>query len=255
VDKLSIQPVRPPRTLVAETTNNLRQAIREGTLAPGRELPTEPQLASQLGVSRGTLRQAIAALVQEGLLSRRQGLGTFVVRHTAQLRNVLNANSGVTDLIKSGGREPGTRVLRVSRTTADERVARLLDVEVGDPVVLVERTRTADDVPVAHTIDYLPVTRLEELGFPVGDLERLLQERESLYACLRAMGMAVHSAVCEVNVAAADKALADALQLRPATPLLVLSQTDYSANGVAMLFSDEFLAGPLTVQVLRTGPD
>lgn len=255
MDKLSIQPVRPPRTLVAETTNNLRQAIREGTLAPGRELPTEPQLAAQLGVSRGTLRQAIAALAQEGLLSRRQGLGTFVVRHTAQLRNVLNANSGVTDLIKSGGREPGTRMLRVSRTTADERVAKLLDVEVGEPVVLVERTRTADDVPVAHTIDYLPVTRLEGLGFPVGDLERLLQERESLYACLRAMGMAVHSAVCELNVAPADKALADALQLRPATPLLVLSQTDYSANGVAMLFSDEFLAGPLTVQVLRTGPD
>jgi GntR family transcriptional regulator len=255
VDKPSIQPVRPPRTLVAETTTNLRQAIREGTLAPGRELPTEPQLALQLGVSRGTLRQAIAALVQEGLLSRRQGLATFVVRHTAQLRNVLNSNSGVTDMIRSGGREPGTRELRVSRGTADERVAKLLGIDVGEAVIVVERTRTADDVPVAHTVDFLPVTRLEVRGFPVADLERLLQERESLYACLRAMGMAVHSAVCEVNVAAADKALANTLQLRPATPLLWLSQTDYSANGVAVLYSDEFLAGPLTVQVLRTGPD
>jgi DNA-binding GntR family transcriptional regulator len=85
-------PVRAHRTLAAEVTANLRQAILSGSLSPEHELPPEPELARQLGVSRGTVRQAVTILEHEGLLSRRQGLGTFIVPHTARLRNVLNAN-------------------------------------------------------------------------------------------------------------------------------------------------------------------
>jgi GntR family transcriptional regulator len=255
VDNPLITPVRPPRTLVAETTDNLRRAIQDGVLAPGRELPTEPQLARQLGVSRGTLRQAIAALEQEGLVSRRQGLGTFVVRHTAELRNVLNTNSGVTELIRSCGGVPGTRALQFSQQPADERVAKLLGISIAEPVLIVERTRTADDVPVALTIDFLPVERLASDGIQVNGLTDVLRERGSLYACLRDLGLAVHSAIGELSVTAADKRVAEALEVRRGAPLLLLQQTDYAANGTPVLFSDEYLTGHLTVQVLRKGPD
>jgi GntR family transcriptional regulator len=255
VDNPLITPVRPPRTLVAETTDNLRRAIQDGVLAPGRELPTEPQLARQLGVSRGTLRQAIAALEQEGLVSRRQGLGTFVVRHTAELRNVLNTNSGVTELIRSCGGVPGTREFRLSQQPADERVAKLLGISVAEPVLIVERTRTADEVPVALTIDFLPVQRLAGGGIQVDGVTSLLQELGSLYTSLRNLGLAVHSAVGELSVAAADKRVAEALEVRRGTPLLLLRQTDYAANGTAVLYSDEYLTSLLTVQVLRKGPD
>jgi GntR family transcriptional regulator len=205
-------------------------------------------------VSRGTLRQSIAILEQEGLLSRRQGLGTFIVPHTARLRNVLNTNFGITDLIRDTGGRPATSRLNVSSGTAEERVAKKLGISVEEPVAVIERIRTADDLPVAYTTDFLPVRHLQSRGLDVEGLEQVLRDRGSLYACLRDMGLVVDGGVTDLRAATADRRLAAALQVKVGAPLLLLEQIDYGANGMVVLYSDEYLPAYLTVQVWRKGP-
>jgi len=247
-------PVHARRTLAAEVTATLRQAIRSGSISPEREFPAESELARQLGVSRGTLRQAISVLEHEGLLSRRQGLGTFIVPHTARLRNVLNANYGLTELITSIGERPGTSHLAVSSVPADEVLAQKLGTAVGEPLALVERVRTADDVPVAFTLDYLPLAHLTARGMTIEGLEQVFRERGSLYAVLRDLGTMIDGGLADLRAVTAAPKVAAALGIKVGEPLLLLGQSDYSPSGRVALYSDEYLPSHLMVQVWRKGP-
>lgn len=247
-------PIRAPRTLVAEVTANLRRAIQTGALSLERELPAEPELARQLGVSRGTLRAAIATLEHEGLLARHQGVGTFVVSHTKQLRNVLNRNYGITELVRDIGGTPGTRDITVSTAAATDHVAEKLGIEPGEPVVVVRRVRTADDVRVAYTTDFLSVRALEQGGLEPGRLEAGIRERDSLYSILRDHGLIVDGGIADLRAVTADREVAAALSVKLGVPLLLLSQIDYASRGDVVLYSDEYLPPHLPVQVWRKGP-
>ncbi len=247
-------PVQARRTLAAEVTSTLRQAIQNGSISPEHEFPAEPELARQLGVSRGTLRQAITILEHEGLLSRRQGLGTFIVPHTARLRNVLNANYGLTELITSIGEVPGTSHLSVSQVPATERIAGKLGIAVGEPLAVIERVRTADGVPVAFTIDYVPASSLAARGMTIERLEPIFRDRGSLYSVLRDLGTVVDGGLADLRGVTADAKVAAALHIKVGEPLLLLGQIDYSPGGTVALYSDEYLPAHLTVQVWRKGP-
>ena len=253
-DSPPLVPIRPPRTLVAEVTANLRRAIQTGALSLDRELPAEPELARQLGVSRGTLRAAIAALEHEGLLARHQGVGTFVVPHTKRLRNVLNRNYGISDLVRDIGGQPGTRDLAVSTAAAKDDIAEKLGIDPEEPVVIVRRVRTADDVPVARTIDFLSVRALERHGLDVGRLEAEIREKQSLYAILRDVGLTVDGGIADLRAVTANRDVAAALRVKVGVPLLLLSQIDYAARSDVVLYSDEYLPPHLPVQVWRKGP-
>lgn len=247
-------PIRAPRTLVAEVTANLRRAIQTGALSLERELPAEPALARQLGVSRGTLRTAIANLEHEGLLARHQGVGTFIVSHAKRLRNVLNRNYGITELVRDIGGKPGTRDLTVSTTAAENHLAEKLRIEPGEMVVVVRRVRTADDVPVAYTIDFLSARALEQGHLDAGRLEKAIREKDSLYAILRDAGLIVDGGIADLRAVTANRDVASALSVKLGVPLLLLSQIDYASRGDVVLYSDEYLPPHLPVQVWRKGP-
>src|SRR5256884_3330335 len=88
--------------------NELSHRIDQGLLAAGTRLPSEPALASELGVSRATLREALRVLESEGLLRRAWGSGTYVAEDR-RVVNSLDANFGVTDAITSAGMRAGTQ--------------------------------------------------------------------------------------------------------------------------------------------------
>src|SRR5207245_7729752 len=93
-----------PRSV--QVRQKLTQRIDSGMLAAGSRLPSEPALASELGVSRATLREALRALESEGLVRRMWGSGTFVADRR-RVVNSLDVNFGVTDAIRAAGMEPG----------------------------------------------------------------------------------------------------------------------------------------------------
>src|SRR5215218_1608960 len=121
----------PPVTLIGQTKlasrvrEEVRDRIRDGRFSDGVQLPPEVELASSLGVSRTTVREALLQLEQEGLLIRRHGHGTFV-RSSARLRGSLNANLSATEVIRGHGMEPGTSHARVERRLAPPAVAEIL---------------------------------------------------------------------------------------------------------------------------------
>src|SRR5947208_17069337 len=87
--------------------SGLRRRVAAGDLSPGDRLPSEPELARKLGVSRSSLRAAIALLEEDGVLRRLHGSGTYVARQPP-LRNDLSRNFGVSSMIAAMGLEPGT---------------------------------------------------------------------------------------------------------------------------------------------------
>lgn len=241
--------------MASRAAAGLRDAIREGSYGVNGKLPAEPALSTALGVSRATVREAVSILEQEGLVFRKQGLGTFVLRALSGLTNNLNTNFGVTDMIVAAGKSPGTTGLDVTRTGADERVANQLSIPRGSPVLKIERTRTADMRPVAHTTDLISLDLLLDHGLDPQGLAAGLDADQSLYRTLRSAGILVQHGAAELSPIAADAALSERLEIAPGTLLFQLDQIDYRANGAPVLLSVEHLvAGLFAVQVYRRGP-
>src|ERR671936_773966 len=154
------------KTLTEISQEELRQAILGGTFRPGSQLPTEAELCEMLGVSRTVVREALRVLEDEGLVTRRHGVGTFVRNHPI-LKN-LNFNFGITEMIESAGLAPGTNYLAIRSEAADPEKADQLRVPEGTPLVTVERVRTADGRPVVYTLDTITESLIQRAEF---DLE------------------------------------------------------------------------------------
>jgi GntR family transcriptional regulator len=242
-------------SLAEQVVADLRAAIRDHAFGVNGQLPSEPDLSRQLGVSRPTIRQAIAVLEQEGYVSRRQGHGTFVISSVVALPDLLNVNHGVTEMIRAAGQEPGTSRTVISEGVADSRIGERLSVDEGASVVVIERSRTADGRPVAVTRDYFSVDELLAHGVPVGKLKDFAEAHDSLYASLADAGLAVTYGIAKVLPSRATPELATELGLKEDDDLLLLEQTDFADTGKPVLFSEEYLIpGPLAVYVFRRGP-
>src|SRR5512141_623437 len=166
------------KTLTEVALQELRQAITGGTFRPGSQLPTEAELCEALGVSRTVVREALRVLEDEGLVARRHGVGTFVRNHPI-LKN-LNFNFGITEMIESAGLKAGTSHLALQKEVADKQKADKLRVEVGTPLITIERVRTANGRPVVYSLDTLTEGLVQRAGF---DPQLLLTE--SIYSLLQ----------------------------------------------------------------------
>ncbi len=214
-----------PVPLYYQLSQQLEAAIEQGGLAPGSLLGNEIDLAARLGLSRPTVRQAIQSLVDKGLLVRRRGVGTQVLR--SQVRRPLELSSLYDDL-EAAGQHPATQVLRHETEPATARVAAALGVPEGSEVLLVERLRLAHGEPMAHLRNHLPAglldagpARLEETG---------------LYRLIRAAGITLHSARQTVGARAATAEEGARLAEPEGAPLLTMERTTYDDTGRAVEF-------------------
>ena len=216
----------------------------------GSQLPPEPELAAQMGVSRATLREALRSLEEEGLVRRTRGAGTFV-SDRARMANNLDANFGVTDAIRASGMEPGTEhgALRIEAASEDE--AERLDLQPGEDVVVVDRVRTADGRPVVLSRDILPARLTGQ------DAELLSKlESSSVYEVLeRELGAVIHHGLATFRPTRADGHVASRLQIAKGTLLLYIRQVDFDAEGRPIVSSHEHhLADAFEFSVVRRGP-
>jgi GntR family transcriptional regulator len=232
-----------------EVRATLRGYIEDGTWAAGSRVPAEPELARQLGVSRATLREALRALHDEGLIARKPGAGTYV-RRRLKLSNNLDVNFGVTDLIQATGMTAGTRNLRIFDATADQATAEALELPPEANIVVVERVRTADGTPVVFSRDVYPQSVL-----PGGseDIQRLTSA--SIYDFLEQYcGIIVDFGVARIFPAQASRKLAELLDIPRGALLLHLRQLDYDQAGHPVLLSEEWhLADAFEINVVRRG--
>src|SRR3954468_1855172 len=124
----------------------LAARICGGELRVGDRLPAERDLAEELSVSRGTIRQALDALATRGLVERGVGRGTFVAAGKVEVR--LHDVAGFTEQVARAGLQAHARVLRAGVKPAPEQVAAALALEPDAPVVRIERLRLAGRLPL-----------------------------------------------------------------------------------------------------------
>ena len=221
-------------TLYMMTVEAIHNYIEENNFEPGAMLPPENELCERLGVSRGTLREAMRALVEEGLIQRKQGIGTVVCNAQRPIKSTLDINEGVTEMIKGRGMVPGAQDTKVYEVVADKRLAAKLELKPGTPVVCIERVRTANGQKVAFTKDYLPESLLGK-----ADVPQIVDG--SLYSYIEdVLGIQLADSVLTIKAVKAKKELARILGVKPGALLMFLQQTDHDQNQKLLVYSEEY---------------
>jgi GntR family transcriptional regulator len=177
-----------------QVANDLRERIESGAWRPGQRIPGEQELTDLYGASRTTIRQALASLAQEGLISREPGRGSFVrdPTITAGPRNL----TSFSQEMRARGLEPSSRVLSIGIEPADEQVAAKLDLPEGSSVVRLERLRFGNGEAIGLQVAFLPAGAfpgLADVDFSkaslYGELERrydtVVEEAEETYLATR----------------------------------------------------------------------
>jgi GntR family transcriptional regulator len=216
---------RLARTLPAylQIEEELAARIEGGELHPGDRLPTERQLADQLGVSRMTVRQALARLEARGLVRRRQGSGTYAA--TPKLRQDASHLRGFFEQTIVQGVVPQTRLLEKSEILATRTLAAILDLRLGEPVYKVVRLRSAHGAPVVLETSFFPARRvpgLLELDVEHASIYRLMEEH---YAARPVR------AVQSLEPMVAQSAEAHLLQVPVGSALMLVERTAWDAAG------------------------
>jgi len=236
------------RPLLADVVRSeLKRLILGGEFAIGEKLPNEDRLCERFGVSRVTIREAVRGLIEDGLVVRRHGSGTYVTRRPL-IRNSLDVNFSYTDHFAASGFRPGRKLLGMRTIPAGEEDAAALDVPAGTPLREVRRVRTADGRPAIYSVDRIP---LEILGHDLDGADY----SGSLYRILTAADHPIAHAEAVLSPTVADKDLARILDVSPGTSIQGLRQVDYDEGGRPVMVSDEWhVTSVIELRVFRRGP-
>ncbi len=214
--------------------------------APGERLPAEPELARQMGVSRATLREAMRSFEGQGLIRRRQGVGTFVVGQSKVIETGLEVLESIESLASRMGLEVSMGDLSIEEVMADSEQAEALNVELGSRLVKVSRAILTDQRPVAFLVDILPEDILppNELkqGFTGSVLDLLL----------RRGAIQLSRSVAEIRAEAASAEIARALEIQRGDVLLLFTARLFTIDDRSIDYSQShFLPGYFRFQVVR----
>ena len=147
-------------TLFQKLHNQLAEII-ESTPA-GQKLKSEPELAAELGVSRATLREAMRSFESQGLIRRRQGVGTFVLDQRQNIESGLEILESIETQATRLGMDVKMGYLGINRSEAGEEFAHKLEIAPNSRIVSISRVIWVSDHPVAYLIDILPEDVLPE---------------------------------------------------------------------------------------------
>lgn len=197
--------------------NTLKRKIEAGFWHVGQKIPPERQLAKEFNVSRMTLRQAVQTLVDEGVLERRVGSGTYVA--SSKVQEKMSGITSFTQLTKAAGKVPSSKVISYMVTPASLSEAEKLNLKQNDPVLRMERVRYADDVPICFEVASVP-------EYLIRDFERM-QITSSLYQTLEHAGYKIGHAQQTVSAMLASERIADFLAIKRGDAILRLRQVTY----------------------------
>jgi len=242
-------------TLAQRVAEQIRSLVMEGILSPESQLPNEPDLSAYLSVSRSTVRSALTILEQGGFIQRRWGVGTFIAKNPPTYNN-LSINSGVTQLIRSSGAEPGNAEFFITVRPASEHIANRLSLEPGAPVVVLERVRLANDHRVVFCLDTLPKTlfRDQDGEIPLSEVEQYVRKKQSMYGFIRErLGKEIHHGVAWIRPLSAEAYLAEKLLIPRGSSVLHLEQVDFGDDEEPLALADEYyVADAFTFYIYRS---
>jgi GntR family transcriptional regulator len=209
--------------LYGRVASHIRERILSGRYVPGRRLPAEEALAKELGVSRPTVRSALALLNDEGVISTRRGVGSFVSQ--PRVRQTLAHLETLDEAISEQGLSPSTEVLDYLFTSPNDAARKALLLESDSQVLFVRRLHLIDDEPIALVEISLP----ETLG---AHFSRRDTEDHAFYDLLATRaGVELGTAVQSMRAESTSSFAARTLRTSEASPALVCERVTYAADG------------------------
>ncbi len=197
-------------------------------------LPSEGILMEKLGVSRYTVREALALLEQERMVYRVQGKGTFVNRKPINIESGLEKLDSITDIIKSFGYEPGTKWIGIERVKPTEDMMEKFGLEEGEFAITFKRMRTADGQPAAYLVDTIPEKYL-------GDRKYDNIRSESLFTFFEEeLGIVIEYAVTEIRPVFPREEMIKYLGVDRDSLFLLFHQLHYDRDGRLILYSFDY---------------
>lgn len=211
-----------PEPLYQQLYHILRSQIETGELRPGEAIPPEKRLTEQFGLSRVTARKALELLVEEGLIVRRPGKGTFV--SPTRLQENQTSLYGFAELMRSKYPDHTMEVLGFEVLPAGDELRPILALAPEERVVRIKRRHMLDKRPLAYAVIHLPY-----------DLGSLLTTQEvattPIYALITQKGnVVIKRAVQTVVAIAANQGVADLLNVAAGSPVLLVKRITYSAQ-------------------------
>jgi len=237
-------------SLAKQTQEILTERIKLGVYPPQSQIPPEYELASEFNVSRATVRSAISALVERGLVVRRHGVGTFVSQRSG-LSNPLNEAIDFNEMIANNGFKPGVSHIQTRLVPPAPEIAQILKLN-SDQLVLKEyKIFTADDKPVIYCLNIMATWMLAE---------ELLQEivtrpeiTEPLYQFLEQNSdQRVEYFIAKIKADIGQNCSFPDLSLDPVSPILVIEETAHNPQEIPLWYSLEYYPeSNMTFELIR----
>lgn len=213
------------KPLYAQVKNQLLQRLIDKTWAPGEALPSEQQLAGELGVSQGTVRKALDELTDENIVIRRQGRGTFVAEHTQERALFQYFMLSPDEGAKGDDHFPQSQVLNLTSGSATHRERLALDLAANDQVWRLERNRSVNGSPLIAEKIVIPKALFEKLD----EIDPLPNNVYALFD--QNFSQSIVRAEEKLKAVGAEEALAKRLGCAPQTPVLKIDRIAYALSG------------------------
>lgn len=222
--------VRPSPSLTTQTAITLRNYLHRQFIDGGK-LPGEHELAERLGVNRGTLRGALKLLEQEGLITRRQGDGTYANAHVINIKTRFDELIEYQQLIQLSGYESQRTILSVEIEKASDEIAGRLNIKPRSPLLVMRQVLSADCNPAIYLDDALPV----------GLIKEEYDEREIQESFFNFLEEKCHIrfdyTISEIEPCVCHGPIAEILKLEPCQAALKATATCYDENSQPFMYS------------------
>lgn len=206
--------------------------IKEGIFKEGDKLPTEPQLAKQLNVSRSTLREAIKLLQIQGILTSKNGIGTYVNRINHEIKSSLNLLQSTKTMLSNSGIAASQSDMNIyKRSITDEWKEKL---NCDEQVTIIERIRHSEDKNLTYTFNIFPCSVAESF-FDCGITGSLLSFLE------KSMGIYISYSLSEICIPDGNNIFDEKALLKLSSKTMLLKQLHFDKNDKPIFYSYDYM--------------
>jgi len=211
----------------------MQDAIARGDLPIGEMIPSEREFCKVLDISRNTIRQAVNILINDGLLYKKKGIGTFVAQQKNKMSQPITTLNSFTEYVESLNMAPSSKVIEMSIVQPPYDVSKALGCELGESVIFIKRLRLADGLPMVVENSYLNSVRCQNVLY--ADLNK-----DSLYAILREKcGLKLNYCHETIELGFCTIDAGKLLDIQPGKPVFLRTRTTYTDMGAVEYVSSQ----------------
>ncbi|MCG8639945.1 MAG: GntR family transcriptional regulator [Desulfobacterales bacterium] len=211
------------------------------------KLPRESEIIELLGVSRTSLRDALALLEKDVIITRRRGFGTFINREVLALKNRLDVKKEFNALIKDAGYDPSLKYVETVRVQADKEVSQALAIQPGENLYKVTKLLAGDGTPMIYCSNYVPEAFLPDGTFPEKEKGRPIYELLEKYCDIR-----IHHEISQITPVLMTAELEKIFELPPSAGMTVqyFTEVAYDIDSRPVMYSEFYHRSDLIRQTI-----